>query len=139
MSSEEKSDDYGESWLEKEYGINKSNEINSKHRKLVKCPQCRNIVRPIRKIGRMPYLEQKLVPFATTYGEFVWECPMCGYTLPKDEDNDRNHEFEWLDENKESENENVDESKEKSIKDSDYEKERNAALDEIERKEGWIS
>jgi DNA-directed RNA polymerase subunit M/transcription elongation factor TFIIS len=135
------SEDFGEGWLEKEYGASASDnpnykEIPSKHRKLVKCPQCKNVVRPIRKIGRMPYLEQRLVPFARTYGEFVWECPTCGYTLPKDEDNDRNHEFGWLDENKESEdketeNKNVDESEEKSVKDSDYE-----VLDEVERKEG---
>jgi len=115
------SEDFGEGWVEKEYGTDEEkygNEIKSQHRKLVKCPQCKNIVRPIRKIGRQPYWEQELVPFARTYGTFVWECPTCGYTLPKDEDNDKNHEFEWLDENKESENENVDESKEKS-KDSD--------------------
>ena len=118
MSSEEDSGDFGKGWLEKEYEIDTSTEVKSKHRELVKCPQCKNIVRPIRKIGRQPYWEIKLVPFASTYGTFVWGCPMCGYELPKDEDHDRNHEFEWLDENKKSENENVDESKEKS-KDSD--------------------
>lgn len=66
-------------------------------RELVRCPQCRNIVKPIRKANRMSMWKRAFVPFANYYAAFVWECPMCGYRLPKDEGCDRIKSYEWID------------------------------------------
>lgn len=64
-------------------------------RELVKCPQCNNLVKPIRKANRQSMWHKAFIPFAAYYGAFVWECPVCGYRLPKDEAADKDSAFEW--------------------------------------------
>ena len=66
----------------------------SRGKELVKCPQCSNVVKPIRKSNRQSML-QKAIPFGSYYGIFVWECPICGYRLPKNDGQDRDSAFEW--------------------------------------------
>jgi hypothetical protein len=65
------------------------------NKELVKCPQCNNTVKPIRKANRQSLWQKAFVPFAGYYGAFVWECPICGYRLPKNEGRDAKDEFNW--------------------------------------------
>ena len=64
-------------------------------KELVKCPRCSNLVKPIRKANRQSMWHKAFIPFASYYGAFVWECPVCGYRLPKSEERDKDSAFEW--------------------------------------------